>query len=130
MLTCTVCAPCPDTVKVRGTRANDGRYRSIVVRYLPSITTLARPNIGPAIVQRVTDAPEKANVTEAPTRRSQRYDPPIARRSSRDPHMNDEPGASSATTVAARKLALVFGRGFDARSTIAGVTPFGFATTT
>ena len=129
MLIWSRCGPCPDRVKVRGTRANDGRRRSIVVRYLPSIVTLARPKVGPATVQRVTDGPEKAKVIEAPTRRSQRYEPPRARASPRVPHANEEPGASSGTTVAARKLAVVLGRGFQARSTIAGVTAFGFATT-
>ena len=129
MLTCSWCAPCPDPVKVRATRANDRRCRSIVVRYLPSIATFARPNVGPATVQRVTEGPENAKAIEAPTRRSQRYEPPRARASGRVPHANEEPGPSSGTTVAARKLAAVLGRGFEARSTIAGVTPFGFATT-
>ena len=129
MLTCRVWAPRPDLVKVRGTTANDGRYRSIVVRYLPSISILARPNAGPATVQRVTVGPENPKVIEAPTRRSHRYDPPIARASSRAPQANEDPDASSETAVAARKLAVVFGRGFAARSTIAGVTASGFATT-
>src|SRR6266550_1280072 len=130
MLTCRVWAPRPDPEKIRGTTANDGRYRSIVVRYLPSIWILARPNAGPAIVHRVTVGPEKPKVIEAPTRRSPRYDPPIARASSRAPQANEDPDASSETAVAARKLAVVWGRGFAARSTIAGVTPSGFATTT
>src|SRR4029077_7438721 len=129
MLTCRVWAPRPDLVKVRGTTANDGRYRSIVVRYLPSISILARPNAGPATVQRVTVGPENPRVIEAPTRRSTRYDPPIALWSSRAPHANEDPDASSETAVAARKLAVVFGRGFAARSTIVGVTASGFATT-
>ena len=55
----------------------------------------------------MTDGPEKAKVIEAPTRRSQRYEPPRARASPRVPHANEEPGASSGTTVAARKLAVV-----------------------
>jgi hypothetical protein len=130
MLTWRVWAPWPDRVKVRGTTANDGRYRSIVVRYVPSISILARPNVGPATVQSVTVEPENPREIEAPTRRSHRYDPPIARGSSRDPQANEDPDASSGTSVAARKLAVVFGRGFAARSTIAGVTPSGFATTT
>src|SRR6478672_8191607 len=130
MLTCSVWGPRRNPVKVRGTTANDGRYRSIVVRYLPSIWILARPKAGPATVQRVTVGPENPKVIEAPTRRSHRYDPPITRASSRAPQANDDPDASSETAVAARKLASVFGRGFAARSTIAGVAPFGFATTT
>src|SRR6478672_3635726 len=130
MLTRRVWAPRPDLVKVRGTTANDGRYRSIVVRYLPSIWILARPNAGPATVQRVTLGPENPKVIEAPTRRSTRYDPPIARASSRAPQANEDPDDSSETAVAARKLAVVFGRGFAARSTIVGVTASGFATTT
>ena len=57
----------------------------------------------------MTDGPEKTKVIEAPTRRSQRYEPPRARASPRVPHANEEPGASSGTTVAARKLAVVLG---------------------